>query len=1047
MYVNYHCHRDDSNLMLPDSVATMEDYALRAKELGHTILSSCAHGTQGNYWLCASTAEKHGLRWRYVTEAYFVKSRKEKDNTNCHIILAAKTRKGIGDLNFALSEANITGYYYRPRLDMELLLELDPKDVFVTTACLAGVFKYGQEDAESIIRRLHTHFRDSFMLEVQNHHTDKQRDVNEFILSLYRKYGIPLIAGMDSHFILPEHKILRDARLEANHIVYEDEDGWFLDYPSEEEAVRRFREQGVLSEAQIAEAMRNTNVFLDFEDVTLDRSKKIPTIYPELTQEERNRKYSDIVYGEWQAYAQSLTDEEKAARLEGIAYEVDTVTSTNMSDYFLLNYAIVKRAIEMGGVITTTGRGSAVSYITNMLLGFSSVDRFSIPVEMFPDRFISADRLKAGNLPDIDLNLANEDVFAKAQAEILGDWHSAPMVAFGTLRRLSAWKMYCRANDVPYETAQEVGDLLRKYELAQRYADEDVTIDVFDYVPEEYHELLDMSEKYLGVIDNYSPHPCAYLLCQGDIRREIGIIRLKGKTGKKPVYAALIDGNTAEVYGFLKNDLLHVDVVKINREVFERIGIPQPNVQRLLELTNGDRETWRMYAEGLCMGLNQVEKDKTREKVMQYKPRNITELSAFVAAVRPGFKSMLSIFLNRQRFAYGIPAFDNLIQTREMNSSFVLYQEQTMKTLQYAGFSAPDSYNAIKAIAKKKPEKVLPLKERFLQGFGQRIREDDSSCADKQATDMAAQVWQIIEDTTQYSFNASHAVCVALDSLYGAYAKAHYPLEYYTTLLSNYASKGDKDRIALVKEEMKHGFGIRVVPCKFRQNNRDFYLDREANTIADALTSVKHISQRVADTLYEMRNKVYGSFVDILYEMEMHPAFDLTNIEVLIRMGYFEEFGTAGRLLKILKLFREGENRFSKAHILSTQEKRLACLRTEAEAIPEETLGMAEQVQFEVAHYSTVLSVFPDYKAHFAVLDVDDKYSPKLRLYNLTSGTVGLMKIKKPLYLEQKVAAGDVIHLREWNRRQAYEYVAGKSRPKKGVTELWITEYAKVSPS
>ena len=1044
MYVNYHCHRDDSNLMLPDSVATMQDYAKRTVELGQNILSSCAHGTQGNYWLCASTAEQYGLKWRYVSEAYFVKDRKEKDNANCHIILAAKTEKGMKDLNFALSEANITGYYYRPRLDMELLLGLNPHDVFVTTACLAGVFKYGHEDAEHIIRRLHSHFRDSFMLEVQCHHTDKQREVNEFILSLYRTHGIPLIAGMDSHFILPEDSVLRDARLEANHIKYEDEDGWFLDFPSEEEAVRRFREQGVLSNAQIAEAIENTNVFQSFEDIVLDRGKKIPTIYPDLTQAERNEKYRNLVHSEWEQYAAQLSDEEKAAREEGIAYEVETVASTDMSDYFLLNYAIVKKAIENGGIITTTGRGSAVSYLTNMLLGFSSVDRFAIPVEMFPDRFISADRLKAGNLPDIDLNLANEDVFAKAQAEVLGDWHSAPMVAFGTLRRLSAWKMYCRASDVPYETAKDVADMLRKYELDLRYADEDAAIEVLDYVPEAYHELVQTSEKYLGVIDSFSPHPCAYLLCQEDIRREIGIIRLKSKSNKKPIYAALIDGMTAEAYGFLKNDLLHVDVVKINREVFNRVGIPQPNVQQLLNLTEGDRETWRMYADGLTMGLNQVEKDKTREKVMQYKPQNITELSAFVAAVRPGFKSMLALFLNRQRFEYGIPAFDKLIQTREMASSWVLYQEQTMKTLQYSGFSAPESYAAIKAIAKKKPEKVLPLKERFLQGFGQRIQDDDASCTVRQAEEMAAKVWQIIDDTTSYSFNASHAVCVALDSLYGAYAKAHYPLEYYTTLLNNYASKGDKERIALVKEEMKTGFGIRVVPCKFRQDNRDFYLDREANTIADALTSVKYVSQRVADKLYEMHEMAFDSFVDMLYEMDIHPAFDLTNMEVLIRMGYFEEFGTAGKLLNTLRLFRDGPNRFSKGHIMTTQQKRLQQLRLDAEEIPEGIIPLPEQVMFEVVHYGTVLSVFPEQKSRFAVLDVDEKYSPKLRLYNLASGTVGVMKVQKAVFNRRKVAPGDVIHLLSWDRRPAYEYVSGKSRPKKGVTELWISQYAVV---
>lgn len=572
--------------------------------------------------------------------------------------------------------------------------------------------------------------------------------------------------------------------------------------------------------------MENTNVFLSFEDIAFDQSRKLPTLYPELTQDERNQKYLELVHEALETASAEMTPEEQAARREGVRYETEVVTSTGMADYFLLDHEIVKCAVQKGGVITKTGRGSCPSYYTNALLGLSSIDRFAIPVEMFPDRFISADRIRSGSLPDIDMNCCNREAFEEAQAELLGEWRSAPMVAFGTLKRLSAWKMYCRAAYVPFEVANSIGENLKQYELDLRYASEEDadSISVYDYVPAEYHALIDMSEKYMGLIDSISPHPCAYLLCTEDIRREIGVIRLNSKGArKKTVYAAFIDGATAERFGYLKNDLLLVNVVKINQEAYIRAGLQQPDVNELLKLTVGDRDTWRMYAEGLTMGLNQVEQPKTREKVMQYKPKNITELSAFVAAVRPAFKSMLPVFLARQHFDYGIPSFDQLVQTRDMTSSFILYQEQTMKVLQYAGFSAPESYAAIKAIAKKHPEKVLPLKERFLKEFS--LKTDEAS---------AAKVWQIIEDATSYGFNASHAVCVALDSLYGAYLKAHYPLEYYTTLLSSYAEKGDKDRIAQAKDEMRKGFDIRIAPCRFRQDNRDFYIDRAGNTISDA---------------------------------------------------------------------------------------------------------------------------------------------------------------------------------------------------------------------
>lgn len=160
---------------------------------------------------------------------------------------------------------------------------------------------------------------------------------------------------------------------------------------------------------------------------------------------------------------------------------------------------------------------------------------------------------------------------------------------------------------------------------------------------------------------------------------------------------------------------------------------------------------------------------------------------------------------------------------------------------------------------------------------------------------MAAPAHNFVVDSGLITSN-SHAVSVALDSLYGAYLKAHYPLEYYTTLLSNYAEKGDKERIALAKDEMRKGFGISVAACRFRQDNRDFYIDHASNTISDALTSVKHVSKRVASALYGMRDNLYTCFTDLLYDMEIHPAFDSQVVEILIRLDYFREFGMSGKL-------------------------------------------------------------------------------------------------------------------------------------------------------
>ena len=1052
-FCNLHKHSHYSNITLPDSVVTNEDYCKRAVELGQKAVFSTEHGHAGNYRELSDLSKKYGLRWRYAAEAYFVKDRFSQDKTNAHMILAARTEKGMYDLNETISGANIEGYYYRPRVDLDLLMKLDPKDVFVTTACVAGVWGYGWDkeaqkydwtEPDRLVHVLRDHFKDSFMLEVQNHDVDRQKAVNEHILKLYRQEGIPLICGLDSHYIHPEQAKLRDDFLASKHLVYAEEDGWYMDYPDEEEVYRRFKAQGVLSDALITEAMNNTAVALYWEDIEFDKSRKLPTLYPNLTQEERNEKYRQLIRDKWREYRVNVPRERWPEYLEGIKYEVDTITKTNTSDYFLLDYEIVKRFKEKGGQLTKSGRGSSPSFFTNNLLGFTSIDRFNLPVPILPDRFISEDRAKTG-LPDIDMNCGNPEVFAEAQAEVMGEWHSAPMVAYGTLKRLSAWKMYCRAANVEFEVANKISDNLKQYELAYKHADDDEReeINAYDYVPEEYHHILKQSEAYLGMIESISPHPCAYLLTNKDIRREVGIFRINAKVGqKKTVYAAFIDGATADGFGYLKNDDLAVTVVKLNANIYKRIGMPQPDVPQLLEMTKGDKATWDLYAKGYTLALNQVEKEKSTEKVMRYKPKNITELSAFVAAIRPGFQSLVDRFLSRQHFTYGIPVLDKMLQNQYMTSSWLLYQENAMEAFQYAGFSGAESYAAIKAIAKKKAEKVLAMKERFLEGFSSKLLQDDSSIKDVQKT--ANEVWGIIEDATSYSFNGSHSVSVALDSLYTAWAKAHYPLETYTAMMESYAEKGDKDRIDRARQEMKQAFGITVVPPKFRQDNRDYFLDHEHKTISDSLVSIKNVSKTAANALYHLGQRHYDSFVDLLYEMTMDSGLNARVIEILIRLDYFSEFGRTGKLLAVWREFTNGEAKFSKSHIKATQLRHLDELRRIEKEMPDTDIPTVERASFEISVLGTPVTVDKEAKGLFAVVDLDTKYSPKATLYNIAAGTTGKMKIRKPVFNTTQFDVGDVIRIDAWEKKQAMKFVDGKAKPNAGVYDLWLKSYGVV---
>lgn len=800
-----------TNTHVSDSVVTNEDYAKRAVGLGHGIISTCEHGEQGRYIEGYELAAKYGLKFVFGVEAYWVKDRFEKDRSNCHIYIGARNENGRQAINGILSEANLTGFYGQPRIDYKLIMDLPPADVIVTTACVA-YWKY--EDIDKLTLDFAQKFKRNFLLEVQYHNTDKQRELNRHILELAKQHQIPLIMGCDSHYIAADGGTERTDYINSKGMSYPDEEGWYLDYPDGQTAYSRFAKQGVLSHPEIVEAMGNTNVFLEVEEYhspCFTKEIKMPTMYPELTQEERDRKYLDLISHLWEEEKKQIHKNKWPLYEAEIKKETDIVITTKHADYFLLDYAIVQEGKRRGGVITSTGRGSGPSFFTTKLLGITDVDRIAAPVKMYPERFMSPTRiLETKSIADLDMNLANPDVFAEAQTAVMGKGHSFPMRAYGTMKPKAAWKMFAKAQNVDFDLANTVSAQIENYEMAYKHASEDdkEDIDVLDYIDKRFHDIFKQSERYQGIVSHHSPHPCAYLIYQGDIAREIGLVKIKDKI------CCVMDGKWAEEYKFLKNDLLKVNVVELIDKIYKRIGIPKHSIRELTSICAPDHPVWDIYRKRCTLGVNQVEQSGTAQRAAIYKPRNTSELTAFVAAIRPGFKSMYKIFEQRRPFSYGIKTFDKLIQTPEMPNSFVLYQEQSMATLNYADIQMSECYEIIKNIAKKRVEKVLKYKTIFIPGFRKRVMEDEH-LDDIAAGKIAEKVWTILEDSSAYSFNASHAYCVAIDSLYCAYLKSQYPLQFYEVYLMIQEERGEKDKMTAAKTEAEQYFGITFPPFRF----------------------------------------------------------------------------------------------------------------------------------------------------------------------------------------------------------------------------------------
>lgn len=886
-------------MLVPDSTVSNEDYAKRAVELGHGIISTMEHGNQGCYIEGYNLAQQHNLKFVFGAEAYWVKDRTVPDPTNGHIYIGARNENGRQCINDILSEANLTGFYKRPRIDVPLLLSLPKDDVIVTSACVA-FWKY--DDVEDIVQTLAQYFGKNFFLEVQYHLTDAQRRLNQRILAVRDRLKIPIIMGCDSHYISPRQSQDRDDFLLSKGISYEDEEGWFLDYPDGDEAYQRFCRQGILSEAQIDEAMSNTNVFLDveaYDSEIFNANLKLPKL-PEMkdwTQEQRDEAYERLVWQGWDCYKPGVPEELHQHYESEIQNEIDSVKECHMADYFLIDHEIVKRGKEMGGLLTKTGRGSAVSFITNMLLGFTEVDRIAAKVKMYPDRFMTATRiLQAGTLPDIDLNMANPPVFAKAQQEILGEDHAYPMISYHPMKTSKAWKLYAKSQGVSFDEANAVSEQIRRYEEAVKQADEDSKddIDIMDYISDEYREIFAKSAGYRGITDSWSIAPCGYLLYEGSIRRQIGLVRINNNI------CCMMDGHWAEDGHFLKNDLLKVSVVNLINMAYERIGMKVPTVNELLAMCPPEDPAWDIYKKGCCMGVNQVERKGTAARCTSYQPRNISELCAFVAAIRPGFKSMYKTFESRKPFEYGVKAFDNILKTEELPFSFCLYQEQEMAALNYAGIPMSECYVAIKDIAKKRAQKVLAYKEKFISGFRKAIIEDEGK-SEADAEEIAEMLWKIIEDSARYSFNASHSYCVSCDSLYIAWVKAHHPLELYETLLKFYDSRGEKDKIAEAKAEARRFFDIKFPPMRFGQDNRAIAAHADNNQITESISTIKGFSATIGKHLWNAAQIQHENFMSLLLDLDQRGV--KAKVEPLIKIDYFQQYGNQRELMKMWEIF------------------------------------------------------------------------------------------------------------------------------------------------
>jgi DNA polymerase III alpha subunit len=993
-------------------------------------------------------------------------------------------------LNYLISCAHTDGFYRKPRIDLKQLFKFDKDEIFITSACVAG-WKY--EDAIGIWLDIWGHFGDSFFLEYQANNTDRQKEVNRKILELRRMYGIQTIIGLDTHYISNEDEIKRNNLLIRKKINYPEEEGWYMDFPNGVEAYKRMIEQKIVPPDEIILSMMNTHVFSTLcEDITYDTGFKIPILdqYRLLDYEER----ADILKGilkerfEGEDY-EHLTDD----RYEGMMYEFGEIKDSGTVDYFIDNTLLVGLAVKKyNGQLTTTSRGSASSYYSSKLLGFTTMDRFEAEVPIYPERFITKERiLSSHQMPDIDFNVSDQQPFVSAARELFGEHGCYPLLAVGTLGEKSGFKLYADIAGIEPSIANDISKCIDQYNEDLKNAEDDDdknAINIEDYILNEEHlRIFNDSKSYQGIVEQPKVHACGFMLFNGnirqedvvgygDIRYEIGLIRCVSKSNSKSTIVANIEGGLLDSYGYVKDDFLIVDVVGIIYKLYHAINREVPTVSELRKMVTGDEPTWKMYEMGATCSLNQCEKPSTTKKVMKYKPRNIKELAAFIAGIRPGFKSLIEGFLSRIDYTNGEPAIDELLKDC---FHYMLYQEAVMKIFSWLGIPMKDSYDTIKKISKKKlkGEALKHVEDTLMEHWMSNIGNLDNF----------EPVYKVIKDSARYSFNAPHALAMANDSLYEAWMKAHHMSVFYEVTLNHYKQKGDKDKVADLIREATTMFGYTMAEYEYGKDNSKFVIDDDTKTINPSLSSVKGIGAKAVGDMYAISQRGVNDFLDI-YGSIKGTNINASIFQNLVKIGYFRKFGSIKKLLKAIEIYDywkgsngEGRKTISKANLpefglenidirkyatdimmsgkVSTKQftnvdwKGIA--KELVSMIPDEEFGILQLVkfQYEVLGYTNYTDNDVEWR-YVLVTNLDTAYSPKFRAYSINNGKIVEMKVHKTINKRDKIVKssfketpfeeGDILYIRNVKKQPKQQKVDDKWVDIPNTTEWWIKDYYKV---
>jgi len=888
-FVHLHVHTQYSLL---DGAIRIDDLMQRTRELHMPAITITDHGNMFGAIEFYQKAQHHGLKPIVGCEMYLAPgSRFDKEShqgvkeSNHHVILLAKNMTGYQNLLKLVSRSSLEGFYYKPRIDKELLRQYHG-GLIALSACLHGeipeaILSGNNKKAYALAEEYRSIFTDNrFYLEIQENGIDDQRKVNEALLDLSKKLSLPLVATNDCHYLnavdARAHEVLLCIQTgkkmnDADRMRFTTEEFYFKP-PAE--MLQAF--------SHVPDALKNTIVIAERCNLSLPFNEyKFPHFEPPtgLTNQNYFEELARTGLSARLAHIQKTHPEGFEERVslywKRLEDEIKMITRMNFTTYFLIVSDFIKYA-KHNGCPVGPGRGSAAGSLVAYALEITEID--PIVHGLLFERFLNPERVSPPDI-DVDFCMDNRDRIIRYVTEKYGKENVAQIITFGKMLAKAVIRDVGRALDMPYKEVDAIAKLIPN--------DLGITIDDAILKEPKLKELMDtdpqvntliaISKPLEGLTRHASTHAAGVVIADAPLENYLPLYR--GSKGEIITQYAM---NDVASIGLIKFDFLGLRTLTVIEKTIALIKAnTDASVPDINDLPLDDRETYDLLASGETDGIFQLESSGMRELLVRIKPGSIEDLTALLALYRPGplGSGMVDEFIKGKHgeidVTYELPQLENILKE---TYGIILYQEQVMKIAStLANFSLADADLLRRAMGKKKPAEMAKQKEKFLEGA--RNNKINSQKAER--------IFERMAKFAEYGFNKSHSAAYAYISFQTAYLKAHYPVAFMAALLSSEMDNTDKvvAHINVCRENK-----IEMLPPDVNESVQDFKVT--GSKIRFGLAAVKNVGQAAIETIIAAREAggAFLSLSDFCQRVDLRKV-NKKVLESLIKCGAFDSFG------------------------------------------------------------------------------------------------------------------------------------------------------------